>query len=202
MKQIMKIALLAITSFLFVACGNKEMKPSALIQWVESEESGLVQRQEFEHYFFEAKYKPLDYVISIEGRTDDLSEAKYSTLKSELDGLQYVDLNIGPLAQQGNALSAGTESQEEYFERLDYFVTYAQQDIFMVQGADTLYPKLYHFERNYGLAPKNTLLLGFDQGAEAEDRQVYIDDQILGVGRVKFSFENSKINSTPTLKRI
>ena len=96
--------------------------------------------------------------------------------------------------------SIGDLNNAEYFERLDYFVTYANQDIFMVQGQDTLLPKLYHFERNYGLAPKNTLLLGFDQGEKEQDRTVYIDDQILGVGRVKFLFKNTDIKSTPTLK--
>ena len=201
MKQLTNIVLLLLFAVLATACGKEEMQPSDLIHWVENEENGLVQRQEFEHYFFEAKYKPLDYVISIEGRTDDLLEDDYARLKSELEGLQYVDINIGPLSHQGNALSAEIETEEEYFERLDYFVTYANQDIFMVQGQDTLMPKLYHFERNYGLAPKNTLLLGFDQGEQNKDRYVYIDDQVLDVGRVKFLFENKDILSTPTLKR-
>jgi len=202
MKTLCKITISIAFTFMFlISCSKEEMQPSDLIRWVENSENGFIQRQEFEHYFFEAKYKPTDYVISIEGRTDHLSEEKYAELKGELEGLQYVDLTIGPLTTQGNALSGGIENQDEYFERLDYFVTYANQDIFMVQGKDTLMPKLYHFERNYGLAPKNTLLLGFDQGEKGKDRNVYIDDQILGVGRVKFLFKNKTIQSTPTLKR-
>lgn len=189
--------LMALAAF---SCSKEKMRPSDLIQWVENKENGLIERQEFQHYFFEAKYKPLDYVIAIEGRTDDLKNDDYLNLKSELEGLQYVDLNIGPLNTNGNALSGGIQNNDEYFERLDYFVTYANQDIFMVQGRDTLLPKLYHFERNYGLAPKNTLLLGFEQGEKEHDRTVYIDDQILGVGRVKFLFKHTDIQSTPTLK--
>lgn len=203
MKKSIKIGLIIFGCFvLTVACSKDEMKPSDLIHWVEDSENGLVQRQEFENYFFEAKYKPVDYVVSMEGRTDNLTEDEYLNLKSELEGLQYVDLTIGPLKSQGNALSGGIENEDEYFERLDYFVTYANQDIFLVQGQDTLLPKLYHFERTYGLAPKNTLLLGFDTGKEDTDRNIIIDDQILGVGRVKFLFENEHIKSTPTLKRI
>jgi len=202
MKNKISITLVGLLTLLTISCGKEELRPSDLIRWVENEENGLVQRQNFQEYFFEAKYKPLDYVVSIEGRTDDLSESKYTDIKSELEGLQYVDLNIGPLSKSGNALSGDLKSEEEYFERLDYFVTYAQQDIFLVQGKDTLLPKLYHFERNYGLAPKNTLLLGFQNGSTEADRYLYIDDQILGVGRVKFLFENSRIKSTPTLKRI
>ncbi|NOQ74894.1 MAG: hypothetical protein GQ574_22965 [Crocinitomix sp.] len=200
MKNRRNIFALMLLVFIVISCNKDVLKPSDLIHWVENEENGLVERQEFEHYFFEAKYKPIDYVIAIEGRTDELKQDDYSNLKSELEGLQYVDLNIGPLTTQGNALSAGIQDNEEYFERLDYFVTYANQDIFMVQGQDTLLPKLYHFERNYGLAPKNSLLLGFDQGEKEQDRAVYIDDQVLSVGRVKFLFKNTDIQSTPTLK--
>lgn len=201
MKKSAKNIIIILSFILVWSCGKSEILPSELIHWVDDKENGLVQRQEFEHYFFEAKYKPLDYVISMEGRTDHLSETKYATLKRDLEGLQYVDMTIGPLSGSGDALSSGIESNDEYFERLDYFVTYANQDIFMVQGQDTLYPKLYHFERNYGLAPKNTLLLGFAQGEENKDRYVYIDDKILGVGRVKFLFEDKHIKNTPILKR-
>lgn len=202
MKRLKYILVLVLGALILASCGKEVLRPSDLIKWVDQEENGLVQRQNFENYFFEAKYKPIDYVVSMEGRTDDLSEEDYSNMKSQLEGLQYVDLNIGTLSKTGNALSGEVESEDEYFQRLDYFVTYAQQDIFMVQGKDTLYPKLYHFERNYGLAPKNTLLLGFENGSSETDRYVFIDDKILGVGRVKFLFENEAIKSTPTLKRI
>lgn len=201
MKKLVSFTCLLFLVLRITSCGKEEMKPSDLIRWVENPENGLVQRQDLNHYFFEAKYKPLDYVVSMEGRTDDLNESDYQTLRNDLEGLQYVDLNIGPLSYSGNALSGGIQNEEEYFERLDYFVTYGNQDIFMVQGSDTLLPRLYHFERNYGLAPKNTLLLGFDAGEDKKDRELYIDDQILGVGRVKFLFTNQNIQSTPTLKR-
>lgn len=199
MKNKIVFILLTIGCFL-QSCSRSSLAPSELIKWVENKENGLVQRQDLNNYFFEAKYKPLDYVIAIEGRSDDLSKSDFDRLKGELNGLQYIDMDIGPLTNEGNILSSGLESEEEYFERLDYFVTYANQDIFIVQGRDTLMPKLYHFERNYGLAPKNTLLLGFENGEQEKDINLYIDDQVLGVGRVKFLFKNEDIKSTPTLK--
>lgn len=199
MKRLGRLTLVFIV---LASCSKKELLPSELIHWVENEENGLRKRQNFENYFFEAKYKPIEYIIALEGRSDVITQGKYESIREELSGLQYLDLNIGTLRSDGNALSSSISSNEEYFERLDYFITYARHDIFMVQGKDTLYPKLFHFERNYGLAPKNTLLLGFDQIKTVSDRILIIDDQILGVGRVKFMFENDKINLTPTLKRI
>ena len=202
MRKLIIISFVVLTATLlcYSFIGSSRLKPSELIHWVNDEENALLQRKEFDNYFFEARYKPVDYVISMEARTDKLSEDTYNELKSELDGMQYIDLDIGPMDKTGNVLSANTLSEDEYFERLDYFVTYANYDIFMIQGQDTLHPQLYHFERNYGLAPKNTLLLGFGLGDENSDRDLVIDDQVLGVGRVHFLFREEDIKSTPKLK--
>lgn len=203
MKKIVLIAVALLASVVLISfMGSNELKPSELIHWVENQENGLTQSKAINEFIFEAQYKPVDYVVSLEARKDDVTENEYQQLKSELDGLQYIDLTIGTNAGQGNALSGGIQNEDEYYQRLDYFVTYANQDIYLIQGQDTLWPQLYHFERNYGLAPSNTLLLGFEKGNSEEDRNLIIDDQVLGVGRVKFLFEKENINSTPNLKTI
>lgn len=183
------------------SCSHQEMRPSELIEWVENEENGLRQSKNFEHFGFEVIYKPTDYVIAMEGRTDNLSESKYQKLKTEIGDLQYVDIKIKTIGGEGNALSGNMETEEDYYSRLDYFVMYANQDISLIQGADTLAPMLYHFERNYGLAPYNTLLLGFDKNNNSDSKTILIDDQIMGIGRIKFDFDNSDIKATPQLKR-
>ena len=116
--------------------------------------------------------------------------------------MQYIDLKISALSAGENLLSSELDSENEYFERLDYFVTYAQQDIRLIQGKDSLSPALYHFERNYGLAPYNTLLLGFELGEQGAHRDLIIDDKVLGIGRVKFFFDDSDISNSPKLKCI
>lgn len=184
------------------SCGKENLKPSELINWVNDPENGLIQQQSLNHFDFEVLYKPTDYIIALEGRTDQLTEVRYAELKSSLEGLQYLDLKIK--SEEGNldALSGGMETQDDYYQRLDYFITYAYQDIQLVQGQDTLRPVIYHFERTYGLTPYNTILLGFEETGIASDRTLIIDDQVLGVGRIKFVFEEEKITETPTLKRI
>jgi len=199
-KPINIVLFLAIT--IFVGCSKETLKPSELINWVNDSENGLIQKQIINDFDFEVLYKPTDYVIALEGRTDQLTEEAYSELKSSVGEMQYLDLKIKSAAENTDALSGAIKSQDDYYERLDYFVTYAYQDIQLVQGEDTLSPLIYHFERTYGLTPYNTILLGFEKTESPGDRTLIIDDQVLGIGRVKFVFDEEKINETPTLKRI
>jgi hypothetical protein len=194
--------MLSLAIWLVIGCSNETLKPSELIHWVNDSRNGLIQKQMINNFDFEVLYKPTDYVIALEGRTDQLTEEAYTELKSSVGDMQYLDLKIRSAADNTDALSGAIESQDDYYVRLDYFVTYAYQDIRLVQGRDTLSPLIYHFERTYGLTPYNTILLGFEKTESPGDRTLIIDDQILGIGRVKFVFDEEKINETPTLKRI
>lgn len=175
------------------------MLPSELMKYVTSNENGLIKSRKFEDFEFTATYKPIDFVIATEARSDDLSTKSYNKIKKELTGLQYVDLSIRPISSQGNALSGNIEKQEEYYERLDYFVTYMQYDISLIQNADTLSPVLFHFERNYGLTPYSTVILAFETGMDKGDKTLMINDQVLGIGRVNFYFKETDILAVPKL---
>jgi len=196
MSKFLQIAAL----MLVITSCQKDLLPSELITWVEDDEHQLIQVQDFESFEFIAYYKPVDYVIAVESRTDELSTEDYHSKKRELEGLQYFDLKIKVKDHSGNAISGHLENEEDYYNRLDYFVTHAQYDIQLVQDTDTLWPKLYHFERNYGLAPYNTILLAFDDTKKTNHKTLIINDQVLGIGKIKFEFNENHISSTPELK--
>ncbi|MCH2229178.1 MAG: hypothetical protein MK105_02445 [Crocinitomicaceae bacterium] len=189
--------------FLAFACSNSELTASDLIPWVEDDENGLHKELQVSAYEFEAQYKPIDYIVAMEARTDEISELDYQSTKTELEGLEYFDLSIGGLYENANALNANISSDEEYFSRLDYYLTYARNDIFLAQDSDTLMPVIYHFERNYGISSKNKILLGFEtEPTNLNDMTLVMDDQVLGIGRVKFTFSKEDLNAIPKLKRI
>jgi len=175
------------------------MLPSELMKYVINEENGLTKTRDFENFGFKATYKPTNFVIAKEGKTDELSKVKYDKLKKELGELQYIDLSIKSLSTRGNALSGSIDNQEDYYERLDYFVTYMQYDISLVDNTDTLSPVLFHFERNYGLTPYSTIILAFEKGKSKGDRTLMINDQVLGIGRVNFYFKETDILAVPKL---
>ena len=182
------------------SCIEKSVSPSEMINWVEADKNGLKKIQRTKEIIFEVLYKPVDYIIAIENRSNQISNIKYSNLISELAGLQYLELRLMYNNNTENILSGNIDSEEEYFERLDYFVTHARNDMYLVDGSDTLLPILYHFERNYGLTSQNKILLAYSNKSTKKDKHFFVNDQIFGSGKIKFEFNIEDIKSMPVLK--
>jgi hypothetical protein len=93
---------------------------------------------------------------------------------------------------------------DEFTSRLAYFTGIMQQDIFLVEGKDTLPCLLYHFERTYGVDPRSTFLLGFPlaqvKNEAMVDKTLFFDDRGLGSGPVMISISNENLNTLPSLK--
>lgn len=187
---------------LLVACtnpGSEPMEPVSFVKWVENQDNGLKVVKEFDQFKFSLQYRPLEYISVLENRDKQLTEATVTDDVNELHGLQYYVLKIQSKTAN-EMLETGIDNEEEYFERLYYFTSLAQIDISLVQGTDTLPTVLYHFERNYGLAPYNNMVLAFEENNIPADRQLIFNDQVLGLGPVKLMISQQAINRLPELK--
>jgi hypothetical protein len=133
----------------------------------------LVLRKEIGNYFFELKHAP-----------DQSSE-------NDTQEHQYFVLKIGVM--KGNdILSEGIGDESEYHSRLTYFDQEAQADMKLVEAGDTLPCLLYHYERNYGIAPFNNIVMTFPNSktqSGTNDKLFIFEDNILGLGTIKFKLE-------------
>jgi len=133
----------------------------------------LVLRKEIGNYFFELKHAP-----------DQSSE-------NDTQEHQSFILKIGVM--KGNdILSEGIGDESEYHTRLTYFDQEAQSDMKLVENGDTLSCLLYHFERNYGIAPFNNIVMTFPNAKDKtilNDKLFIFEDNILGLGTIKFKLE-------------
>jgi hypothetical protein len=197
----MKYLLILIGSCVLLSCSKEPtaMEASNFIRWVENEQNGLLNQRSLGDFKFSLQYKPLEYVVLTENRTNKLKESELETRKEELENLQYYNFKISSL-RGTEMLSTNIRSEEEYNARLYYFSALAQQDISLIDGSDTLPCLLYHFERNYGLGPYNNLVLAFRNTGKINNKTFVYNDQVLGTGPVKFSIKASDIHQTPTLK--
>ena len=59
---------------------------------------------------------------------------------------------------------------------------------------------LFLFERNYALAPYNNMVIGFKNKNKDSDINVVFDEQVLGVGTLKFKLHAEDIANVPQLK--
>jgi hypothetical protein len=187
------IGLMALSS-----CGTVELSPSEYVKWVEDEANGLLQKRALADIDFQLQYKPLDYLLEQENVSPELQAKR----KEELRGMHYFNLTYLPKEKgKGDLLKQAVSSQSEYQQVLYYFSYQFNQQIFMLQGNDTLTCSLFHFVRDHGLSPTLRFVIGFENRGIEEDMQLVIHDEVFHNGPVKFNIKKQQLHSIPNIKR-
>ncbi len=195
-----RLGLIIVLICTLAACQKRSLTPMEYVSWVNKEDNGCLVKKEIGQFEFALQYKPIEYVVLMEEKDEHLKKQVLEKRMTELKGMQYYTLKI--TSKEGKEfLKTGISSEEEYYGRLQYFVSAMQDDLALIEGKDTLPCLLYHFERNYGLAPYNNIVLGFKTGNEgkAEDKTLIYEDQVLGLGPVRLTINGKDISNTPNL---
>jgi hypothetical protein len=180
------------------SCSQGVLSPISYAKWVSDSDNGLNTKKKIGHYEFSLQYKPLDYVVLLEEGVK-VPLDKLESRKKELEGMQYFTFRITSLTED-DMLRTDQQDENEYYQRLEYFVSSAQDDISLIDGGDTLPCAIYHFERNYGLAPFNNIVLGFEKsGKNAGDKTLVYNDNALGAGPVLLTIKGNAVKQIPQL---
>jgi hypothetical protein len=171
------------------------------ITWVRNPQNGLVKTKTIDDLKFTVQYKPYEYIVCLEERSDKVADTTMKRKVKELDGMQYYDLKILLKTNEGELLKSGINSMEEYDKRVKYFSFGMQNDIQLVDGKDTLPCVMYHFERAYDATPVCTLLLGFnkDNSNAAKPKTLLVYDRTFNKGLLKFTFTEKRLQTLPKL---
>ncbi|MCL4816895.1 MAG: hypothetical protein QY303_10325 [Vicingaceae bacterium] len=175
------VGLVALAIVFVFACRKQFMFSAVDSDQAYYTENALVLKKEIGNYYFELKHIP-----------------ESSTDKDSITHQSFV-LKIG-VVKGNDILSEGIEDENEYYERLNYFDQEAQIDMKLVDGSDTLSCLLYHFERNYGIAPFNNIVLSFPgrkNQQNSHDKVFIFDDKVLGLGTVKIKIEKELVKKIP-----
>ncbi len=189
--------------FLFlVSCTKQSLTPREYADWIVNGDNGLLAKNEIGKYEFSALYKPIEYIVLMQTKNDLITKETIAEESKNFEGMQYYTFQI--VSKDGKELMASNiQSEQQYYGRLEYFMSSMQDDISLVQGNDTLPCLLFHFERNYGMTPSANFVLGFDKpqnGMEYADRILMYYDRILGCGPVKLSISGKSISNIPKLE--
>lgn len=187
------------SSLMLLSCTQKEVSVSAYLNWVKNPKNGLIVNKEFENYNISLFYKPVEYIAITEQKTTKIDTAIYFNRIKELNEFQYYTLKIESLTGE-EVLSTKITTEQEYFDRLYYFTDALEYDLMLEENKDTLSCQLCHFERNYGVAPYNNINLGFTSTKIQTDKTLVFNDQVLGLGKIKFKIEKKNIDNIPNIK--
>lgn len=192
---------LAIIFAFTVACS----KPSTLnakeyAAWIENSDNGACITKKINDFEFAVLYKPVDYIIAMESKNKNISKDSILKRKRDLKGYQYYTFRIRSF-KDNEFFRTGMASENEYYERLEYFVSNAQNDITLVEGKDTIPCAVYHFERNYGISPYNSIVLSFEErdSLNTADKVFIYEDKVLGLGKIAIKLKASELSELPKL---
>ncbi len=184
---------------------NETLIPSDYVRWVQESDNGLIHKKTIGDLDFSLQYKPYDYIISMEERSDSIRASIQKEKLVELEGMEYYDFKIKLNSENGELLKHNLKSTDEYKKRVEYFAFTMQNDIWMVDGNDSIPCSLFHFERGYDAAPYSTFLIGFPiraiKNSNAEKTFVYYDKNF-DKGIIKFTLDKNKLVNIPKLKTI
>ena len=199
--------ILLIGVLMFCWSCQQSVDPIDLVHYVKATKNGLAKAKEIGDIRVNLLYKPLDFVIANEFRSNQIKQDDYDSRKEELKGLQYYNLQVSvPNHPKLNITNYRVANAEEQQQRLYYLSFYMKNDIRLIQGQDTLAPVLYHFERSYDMAGHRTFVLAFIENQSEDktpiDRTLVIDSPIMGTGPIKLKIKEEDLKNIPTLKLI
>ncbi|MEM9022090.1 MAG: hypothetical protein AAGB22_00010 [Bacteroidota bacterium] len=180
------------------ACQQAPLPPNDYVNWVQEAENGLRVGKDLNGYRFELQYRPAELIaLQEQGPATDLPT--FTERVEALEGMQYFTLHITP--ETGGLLDQDIQSEQEYYTRLDYFNSFMQQDLWLIDGRDTLACKLHHYENTNGLRPDHQFVLAFEQGNSptTEAKTLLFDDRVLGNGPVRLTIAKNDLLAIPDL---
>lgn len=185
---------------LICGCAKNELNPDEYINYVESEKNNIKNSKQIEDLNFSLQYCPTEYLLLKEFKTNNLSEKLLAERKKENENMVFFKLRISA-KNNPDILNYKISSNDDYYERIQYLSYGFEEDIALLNGKDTLFPALFHFERTYGVVPFADFMLAFNAKIiEPEKFLVIIDDKIFDTGLLKFSYSNKDIQNIPKLK--
>jgi hypothetical protein len=220
-KEMNKIANILLLSLLLAGCSqlpekhkgidhtslpNKEtqLELPVFVKWVENEENELVKNKTISEINYQVAFLPCDYLAYTELKNEDYTPQQFEQTKKNYEGMSYFKLRIEVKEHTGELLKYALSSARQYNERISYMAFRMQQDLFLVQGKDTLYPGLYHFERAYDLAPFADVMLAFDNAKfhpENEFTIVY-NDRLFNKGYIKYIYRQKQLIDLPIIPNV
>lgn len=197
--------ILLLPACLAYACsgGSSRVRPENYFGVLKEEHAGLCTEKTFRDVKFQFRYRPIEEIILDDCGDKRLTDSLYMQLYNNHKDLQYFTLTLS--SDRGNDILEyyNGESELVYYQMLDYLENGIQDDIYLVEGKDTLPCLLSHFERGFGLTNQNNVSLAFKNTGPAQsfqtDKVLVYDDKLFSTGTMQFRISKETLNNLPGL---
>ncbi len=209
MNSLIKILSLVLFSILF-SCEN--IQPNILDSFIWDVKKSNDKNSVIKEYKRKTKKDIQRFIISRQIGDINYSVAYIPTIKMLIDNNSDVDTSsLDETARQynqsqqyivrfnlvqggGDIIKYKLSNQMEYQNRINFLANEFGNNIYLVQGKDTLRTKLYHFERIYGLNNYCSIMVQFKKVIDNENETIMIiEDGIFNGTIVKLRIPIKKI---------
>jgi hypothetical protein len=178
-----------------MSCTKKKLNKKDYLQYIENEDNGLRASRIMGDVKYTLQYKPIDYVLLKENN----SNAQQTAV--DLKGMQYYTLSYSLVKNDKDILRYDLSEENEYYQRVNYFSYGLQNDLYLVDGSDTLLCKLFNYVRSYGLSPRVDVVIGFNTTPKKaiEEKQLVLEDKMFNGGIIKLKVTKKDLENIPEL---
>ncbi|QNR23209.1 hypothetical protein [Croceimicrobium hydrocarbonivorans] len=176
----------------FSSC-QQSLEPIELRDWYYENQADFSQKKNFNGFQVELVHKPIEVkaLESISRHRFNLKE--FENNLASLKDMLFLELRFSASGTK-DFLDFGIESEEEYNKRLQYFMAYPAEDIFIRTDSSKIPVASYHFERSDNLKPYQSVLLAFDFSNSSLDvyglkGELHFNETVLGTGGIMFPLQ-------------
>lgn len=200
----LKTSITLIITVIIVSCNSlskKQLSVKEYSYWFEQNKETFEHEKTVGDYSFKLLFIPPEIKILTEvSNPNEIDEKYYQERLSELKNKIFCSFEITPINQTQTMLETETNNPTEYGSKLNYFISLAQQDFYIIQNKDTMRSLSYHFENTYGIKKSNTISMIFENRNSNGDIEFVFDDKVLNTGPIIFTQQSFNKTSIPQLK--
>lgn len=187
--------------------GKRAHHPSSLlpkdyVSWLKNPQNNLCKKSVFGDLTFECMYKPIEYIICMEKKKEQISKSEYNQRRKELSDMVYFEFLIKLTTGAGDILKYKMKADEDYTSRVKYFAFDMQRDLTLEIDGEVMPCSLFHFERVFDLVPYAKFSIGFvwDNKYNGKDITLVYSDKIFNNGLIKYTYSKNEFKSIPKLE--
>lgn len=203
MKTIPTIAILLALSLSACHKHPEQVSKEQYLPVLKADHEAIYQEKKFKGITFSFRYCPIEEVVLNDCGDCTLTDSVYRKLFDKHKELQYYTLTLVSDDENEILEHYSNESDEAYYQMLDYLENGIQDDIYLLQGTDTLPCVISHYERNFGLSANNKVSLAFKntepQRPFLHDKILVYNDRLFNTGELRFKISKESLNKLPEL---
>lgn len=175
----------------------RELLPIEYVRWVEDSRNGLCVREQRGEYIYELQYQPLEYLVALQERKEELEKKRMEEEMEKRKHLEYLTLKISTIRGKG----ISSDKEVEIADKELYLLSGMQKDIIMLDGNDSIQCAMFHMELSNNFLPYDQCLLAFEKPENSrKDLKILFRTDQYDQGVVLLEIKRNNINKAPKCK--